>query len=200
VGSYEVLVPAWQGATNGSIPSGAYESFGAEAPGPGQLFGPILYVCRATYNGGVHPGKIRQEFGGCNIGWGGKEVTVNAYDVLLSGIPFDFPPTTGFIVGGREQSGEPLYICHAAYNGGLHPGKFRQEFGGCNIGWGGKEVTVPGFGGLGLHWSKQPDLSFRAGNEQGGEPLYVCRARYQGGLQPGKFRGGFRWLQHWLGR
>ena len=42
-----------------------------------------LYLCRAEFNGGVHPGKIQPEFRGCNIPYGGKEHTVFEYDVLI---------------------------------------------------------------------------------------------------------------------
>jgi hypothetical protein len=39
-------------------------------------------VCRIAYNGGVHTGKTVGT--GCNIGWGGKEISRNAYDVLVA--------------------------------------------------------------------------------------------------------------------
>ena len=42
-----------------------------------------LYICRATHNGGVHPGKLRAAFKGCNIGWGGRETVVADYEVLV---------------------------------------------------------------------------------------------------------------------
>ncbi len=66
----------WVSASFGQIPPGAIVG-GRESTGQ------KLYICRATYNGGVHPGKIRVEFRGCNIGYGGREVTVNQYQVLI---------------------------------------------------------------------------------------------------------------------
>ena len=68
----------WVEAMNGEIPEGALES-GWETEGP-------LYVCRAGYGGGVHPGKVRADFGGCHIPWGGQEIVIPIYDVLVAAI------------------------------------------------------------------------------------------------------------------
>lgn len=42
-----------------------------------------LYVCRAPYNSGIHPGKVVA--GNCNFGWGGYEVVASQYEVLTVG-------------------------------------------------------------------------------------------------------------------
>lgn len=65
----------WIGASNGYLPPNAFQG-GHEANGT------PLYVCRAHYNGGVHIGKFRADWRGCNIPWGGREITVNSYQVL----------------------------------------------------------------------------------------------------------------------
>jgi Protein of unknown function (DUF3421) len=67
--------PAWTAAANGTIPPGAV-AHGREADGREQ------FVCRAAYEGGTHLGKIASGFGGCNIGYGGREVTLPQYEVL----------------------------------------------------------------------------------------------------------------------
>lgn len=103
-----------------------------------------LYVCRAFYNGGMHPGKLYQ--GHCNIGWGGREIVLDHYQVLTSYSSLhwvrtgygDIPP--GAVQGGYQHDG-PLYICRTKYQGGLHIGKVIKE--NCNIGWGGREITIP---------------------------------------------------------
>ncbi|MFK8015709.1 MAG: DM9 repeat-containing protein [Gammaproteobacteria bacterium] len=41
-----------------------------------------LVICRAAYNGGLHPGKIVA--GKCNIGWGGKEIQLGNPEILVS--------------------------------------------------------------------------------------------------------------------
>jgi len=46
----------------------------------GRERGRVLYICRASYKGGMHPGKVVSRK--CNIGWGGKEVALSKYEVL----------------------------------------------------------------------------------------------------------------------
>jgi hypothetical protein len=201
---YQVLVPRWASAANGNIPQGAY-SYGFEAPSPGSFgFGPALYPCRGFLNGGLHPGKVRPGFTGCDVGWGGKEVPVNPYEVLIAGpfyqLPVDnwplaagsLPVQYGPVMGGFEIDGQPLYICLANFNNGEHPGKFRPGLGGCNIGWGGAEQTVPTYSSsvMILNWKRPTQvsfLSFLAGNEANGNGLSICQASVNGGLYPGKF-------------
>jgi hypothetical protein len=79
---YEVLVGAlyyWEAAApgTGAIPTGAV-ACGREESGIPQ------YVCRAVYSGGVHAGKSIAGMN-CNIGWGGLEVEVPAFDFLIVG-------------------------------------------------------------------------------------------------------------------
>jgi hypothetical protein len=132
----------WQRASDGQIPAGAV-SAGREANGE------QLYLCRANFKGGVHPGKIRPAFGGCNVPWGGAEHAVRSYEVLVGshgsyswtrasggGVP------PGALAAGREANGDPLYICRGNFQGGVHPGKVRQAFGACNVPWGGGEHKV----------------------------------------------------------
>lgn len=103
-----------------------------------------LFVCRANYRGGVHPGKLFQ--GRCNIGWGGSEVTLSQYEVLVSRKSVGWASASygaiprHAIQGGYQHDG-PLYICQANYNGGIHSGKIVGQ--NCNFGWGGREISVP---------------------------------------------------------
>lgn len=125
----------WVAASNGRIPRGAVVG-GQESNRP-------LYICRATHNNGLHPGKLVQR--NCNIGWGGKEVLKSSYEVLVAApgsrlrwvnaSEGEIPPDA--IVGGLEGQLD-LYLCRAQYKGGLHPGKVIDR--NCNISWGGQEV------------------------------------------------------------
>jgi hypothetical protein len=69
-------------------------------------------------------------------------------------IPFDA------IIAGRDTPaikgfpGPPLYVCRGgtAEGYGLQVGKFRAGFTGCDIGYGGLEITVPDFQFLVTSW------------------------------------------------
>ena len=76
---YEVLMEAgiWEDGSGGLVP------FGAVVCGQDE-FGEALFVARAILNGGLHPGKVRRGFGGAFIGFGGREVQVHSYQVLIS--------------------------------------------------------------------------------------------------------------------
>ncbi len=135
----------WVNANGGSIPSSALAG-GQEHP-PGKQ---TLYVCKAQFQGGIHPGKVRPAFHACNIGWGGMEHAVRNYEVLLTNSNFIWVPANnghipkGAVKGGVEHppGKQSLFVCRAKFNGGTHPGKVRPAFRGCNIGWGGKEHAV----------------------------------------------------------
>lgn len=129
----------WVAASGGSVPKGATIQ-GNEADGT------PLFLARATYQGGLHPGKVRLAFGAANIPYGGDEVKVANYEVFVGTAHWVTAsngkiPSSAVVVG-YEANGEPLYTARAAYQGGLHPGKVRLAFGAANIPYGGKEVKV----------------------------------------------------------
>jgi Protein of unknown function (DUF3421) len=70
----------WVRASNGFIPRNAW-AVGREE------YGAPLYLCRANFHGGVHPGKIRRDFRGCTISYAGREITVPNYSVYIDRIP-----------------------------------------------------------------------------------------------------------------
>lgn len=102
-----------------------------------------LYICRAEYLGGTHPGKLEQ--GKCNFTYHGNEIRTDRYQVLVSESPLrwkaasfgNVPPHS--IVGGRDH-GNPLYICQANYQNGRIPGKLIGET--CHIGYQGQVIAM----------------------------------------------------------
>lgn len=116
----------------------AYAIVGGQQPGYTQ------YVCRGRYANGMHPGKLIA--GKCNIGWGGREIELSHYQVLVSKQQLGWVSAdhgripAGAIVGGYENS-VTLYICQARYQGGWHSGKVIGD--ACNIGWGHREIRLP---------------------------------------------------------
>lgn len=111
----------------------------------GQEPGRQLPVCRGAYQNGVHPGKVVA--GRCNIGWGGREITLTSFEVLTNaGANIGWvggPGVPGNAVIGGQEPGRQLPVCRTAYANGVHPGKVVA--GRCNIGYGGREVAQPGF-------------------------------------------------------
>jgi len=83
VTDYEVLMEAGIWLSGPDPISGATIPDGAVVCGR-EATGELLFVARADLNGGRHPGKIRFGFGGALISFGGKEVQVNNYEVLIS--------------------------------------------------------------------------------------------------------------------
>ena len=137
----------WVDASDGAVPPGAVLG-GQEAP-PGSE---PLFVCHAYYENSLQPGKVRPGLGACNIPYGGKEVILKQYQVLVGGSYGWTQATGGYIPPNAVQGGNdvppqtlPLYICNAGYNGGIHPGKIRSGFSGCDIPWGGQEIYVPAY-------------------------------------------------------
>ena len=119
----------------GVFPSNAIKGGNEENGNP-------LYVCRAAYNGGIHPGKVVGL--NCNIGYAGKEIHLSEYQLLVGN--GSWGPAregyTGAFVAGTEN-GRPLYLCRGVFSGGVHPGKIVGDK--CNIGFGGVERTLPNF-------------------------------------------------------
>ncbi|KAJ2358987.1 hypothetical protein IWW50_000291 [Coemansia erecta] len=104
------------------------------------------------------------------------------------------------VQGGIEKDGTPLFVGRTVYKGGLHPAKVGHhlENGGCNVGWGHKEVAVSEYQVLcgdasKLRWVKQHGpleiagfVPFPAGHEETGEPLYIAKTLHDGSQQLGK--------------
>ena len=129
----------WVAESGGNVPKGTYAT-GKEG------YGPLLYSCRAQFEGGLHPGKVRPKLGGCHIPYGGKEIIINYYEVLVAspvwvpGVGDKMEPRA--IKTGKEAYGPALYSCRAKFERGTHPGKIRPGFGGCMVPYGRKEILV----------------------------------------------------------
>ncbi len=136
-----------------------------------------LYVCRAPYAGGLHPGKVVS--GSCNIGYGGKEVGLDRFEVALDARGRWVPADRGLdaaVVGGREGD-RPLLLCRAPFQGGTHPGKVVGAR--CNFGYGGKEVISGQYDiyvldDRGRDDRTDPGWDDRGAPPSGGSPLTIC--------------------------
>lgn len=136
---------SWVDSGYGQVPPGAFVG-GQEGPPNYES----LFVCRAMYNNSVQLGKVRPGLGSCHFAFGGQEVAVQNYQVLLGNyrwVPWNgaIPPRA--VRGGYDlpPQAPPLFVCQAPYGGGMHPGKTRPDWDTCDIGWGGREIFVHGF-------------------------------------------------------
>jgi Protein of unknown function (DUF3421) len=116
----------------------------------GKEKGNDLPICRGSYNGAVHPGKLLANK--CNIGWGGKEIELSSFDVLVnSGVPLVWVDYKGSIpvnaVEAGNENGKILYVGQFTRpDGSTHPGKVFGKSGNYifNYSYGGKEIVVKG--------------------------------------------------------
>ena len=114
----------------------------------------MMYSCRAPYGdgiyaGGVHPGKTWGTSAGCAIGWGGMEIVVPppVEMIQISG-PYKWSKDKSQgtpVQAGKEADGTPLFICRLKTEDGIHPGKTRNDWGNCHVGWGGTERSGTDF-------------------------------------------------------
>ena len=104
---------------NSSIPSNFVKG--------GRENGRDIPICRCTYQGGTHPGKVIA--GKCNIGYGGSEYAIRTFEILVNNgnINVGWQSASGSRLpanayqGGSEGS-RKLYIGKATYKNGTHTG------------------------------------------------------------------------------
>ncbi len=105
---------------------------------------------------------------------------------------------------GREADGTPLWVARSPirsdpdFLGGIHPGKVHPGFNGALIPFGGMERLVTNYEvlmepGIWIAGSggQIPDGAIVCGREENGDPLFVARANFEGGIHPGKIRFAF---------
>lgn len=158
----------WVTAPNGRIPSGAIVA-GRDGNGT------RLVLCRGSYNGGVHPGKVVGT--SCNIGWGGREISLSEFSVAVGKVSWakgsNGSVPAGALIGGAEP-GRDLPVCRAAYDNGMHPGKVVVD--NCNFGWGGYEILA-----------KSYDVAVDNGSSPGGTEDKESMDSGRNGKDGGKF-------------
>lgn len=171
----------------------------------GRENGGDLAVCRALYKEANHAGKVIGS--NCNIGWGGEEIELPDFEVLvnngattLSWVTMNgvVPPD---VVMAGEQDGKRILVGQAdrAEDGSVHPGKIIGENGYfiCNYGYGGQEIVVEkGYRILvatpTLEWTPytgETPTNAVSGGKENGKDLIVCRGDYKGAIHAGKLIG-----------
>jgi hypothetical protein len=117
--------------------------------------GADLWITRAFYANGVHPGKAyRKSPKGAALSFGGKEIEVHLHELLVGDPravkwveqcgPLSIQSLCGArpVEGGFEDNGTALYVARAPYLNGTQVGKCSEKLSGCHFGYGGKEQIV----------------------------------------------------------
>ncbi len=176
-----------------------------DAVAVGSETGMPLYACRAVYAGGMLVGRYRSDFGGCHIGYDGKEVEVAPFEVLSpSWADAAEGPLTGALIGGEVADSPPgkpfashtVSPCRVSYQGGVHPGSWMAFGKTCSFGFGGRAIASENFSVLPsapwMTWSIGVPLALSEeaviGGQEGGEPFFICRAPTDRGTLVGKVK------------
>ncbi|VDD82800.1 unnamed protein product [Mesocestoides corti] len=127
----------WVGDSNGDVPKNAI--VGGIA-GDGEP----LYVCRQEIEDEMCAGKIHNGHGCAYIPYGGKEHSVEQYEVLVYQWVGDSKGNVpkNAIVGGIVGDGAPLYVCKQKIEDEMCAGKVHNGHGFAYIPYGGKEHPV----------------------------------------------------------
>lgn len=130
-----------------------------------------------------------------------KIVCADSSDWLVVTIKDSSALSVGIVVGSEDHL--PLYACRGSVGGGIQPGRFRSDFSGCHIGYGGQEISVVPFEILATSWQTDIEGSISTGSFRAGQriqlksllqfslvSLHPCRAVYHGNQQIGEVAQG----------
>lgn len=125
------------------VPISAQEAVPANAIPVVEESNKPIYICRGAYSAGTHPGRIVNNQ--CSISYGGKEVLLDNYEVLVgTGGSWGKPQThlAGAFIAGQEGR-LPLQLCRTSYQGNIFPGKVVRNL--CHFSYQGLEIFLPQF-------------------------------------------------------
>lgn len=130
------------------MPSAIYSELPANAVVAGHdADGSPIYVGRAFYEGDNIPVKICPAHQAAYLAYGGREVPVTNYEVLI-GLGFTWVSSGGgqvpgsAVATGTQSDGEPLYVGRAHFQGSLTPGKVQASHSCLYLPFGGVEHSV----------------------------------------------------------
>ncbi len=163
----------WVRVPNGQIPASALQ-------GGNEANGTPIYIARATIEGGVHIGKVRQGETTAFIPYGGQERSVSNYEVYIGTGTWQevragqrIPPNA---IAGTDGA-DPFYIARATIEGGTHPGKAKG--GEAWFPYGGQERYVVPFQVLvSSAVSNSALVTMYTNCEYGGESRFFRPGRY----------------------
>ncbi|CAD7078239.1 unnamed protein product [Hermetia illucens] len=194
---YEVLCGdgfAWIPSSHGQVPPNAVSTGITKTGEP-------LYVGRGHYQGSLTPGKIHPSHHCLYIPYGGAEISLQNYEVLVyaerwitSQIHQGLPPQA--VVAGHDSDGATIYVGKTHHAGDVIPGKVIPSKQAFYIAYGGQEVFKDHYEvltGAGYVWVNTssghvPPNAVVGGKTASGEQLYIGRTHHAGSLTPGKIQ------------
>ncbi|XP_055371659.1 uncharacterized protein LOC129605757 isoform X2 [Condylostylus longicornis] len=196
VHTYDVLCGigySWQPGFAGTVPPGAV-SAGATTSGE------MLYVGRGHWQGSLTPGKIHPSHRCLYIPYGGQEVRLDSYEVLIRAPALTWMPSSGSMLpanaihAGHDSDGDQIYVGRAYHDGDLLPAKVIFNKNCAYVCHGGNEHVKHQFEilcGTSYRWlpasnGHVPPNSVEGGRTSNGEQLYIGRGHHCGSLTPGK--------------
>jgi len=191
--SFASVATASAQAQVGWAPGSAFDSFVGGVDRDGSL----LRLCRSRDSAypGVHPGKSRDGWNSCSIGFANEEKFARSYETLRP--VWDPQTSTNVFTFGAEANGTKIAFCRANLGGGIQVGKKVLGDDACYIPFDGREQRVTayevlssrgGFGYRSYRPTRFEPTTLIAGREANGTPLYACVGAFQGGWHPGKIR------------
>jgi len=112
--------------------------------------GSLLFVAHANYGGNWHPGKTRRDWNTTSIEYGGQELNINDYEVLVGNEGLSWTPVSqgnvpnNAVITGHENQNN-LFSCRCQFDGTTQVGKTWQGINACNIGYGNAGRVVPNY-------------------------------------------------------
>ncbi|XP_053965073.1 uncharacterized protein LOC128867668 isoform X3 [Anastrepha ludens] len=192
---YEILVGqgyAWVPCYGGSVPPNAVRTGTTRMGEP-------LYVGRGHHANSLTVGKIHPSHGCLYIPFGGHEVRIGTYEVLIKQTTDQWVPATpnyappNAVAAGYDTDRAPIYVARAMHEGELLPAKFVPNKNCAYVCCGGYEINKISFDvlcGMGYSWvhvynhAIPPNAVF-SGVGRNGQRLYVGRGHHHGSLTPG---------------
>ncbi|XP_026841400.1 uncharacterized protein LOC6590718 isoform X1 [Drosophila persimilis] len=168
--------------------------------------GEPLFIGRGYFQGSLTPGKVHPSHHCLYIPFGGKEHSLEAYEVLVQ--PETWISSSGghivpgTVQGGHDTDGDQIFVGRAYHEGDLLPAKVVPNKGCAYVAYGGSEHVKHDFellAGYGYGWvpdsfGNVPPNSIVCGRTTEGENLYIGRGYHSGSLTPGKVHPSHRCL------
>lgn len=192
---YDILVGpgySWCICEHGAVPSSAVSSGNAANGEP-------LYIGRGHHMTSLSVGKIHPSHGCLYIPFGGQEISLDHYEVLVYEnydkwhiVPLGQTPPNA-VVAGHDSDGTTIFVGRSWHEGQFIPAKVIPQRNEAYVCCDGAEIpkdSIEILCGFNYNWipgdsENIPNNAVFTGRFEDGEPLFVGRAHHCGSLTPG---------------